>query len=147
MRHSRSRRSTFAIFDMTPMIDVVLQLIIFFMYTSQFAQLARTPIDMPEEIGDENEGPPSTVAIDLDATGAMFIEGEPVTLDEIERLLLIEIDKEGDASRVGVLIRADRSLPLLHVNALGNRLAELGLRGWQLGTNVPMGVPAGGAGP
>ena len=132
------------IFDMTPMIDVVLQLIIFFMYTSQFAQRARTPIDMPVEIGDESDANPATVAIDLDADGKMFIEGEQVTLEEIDRILLIEIKKEGgDASRVGVLIRADRTLASLHVNILGNRLADLGLRGWQLGTNVPMGASGG----
>lgn len=145
MRFSRSRRGRFAIFDMTPMIDVVFQLIIFFMYTSQFALLARTPIEMPDEIGDESDGNPATVTIDLDASGHMFIEGERVTLEEIDRILMIEIDKEGgDPSRVGVLIRADRNLPALHVNVLGNRLADVGLRGWQLGTNVPIGASGGG---
>ncbi len=139
MRFSRSRRGTFAIFDMTPMIDVVLQLIIFFMYTSQFAQLARTPVDMPEEAGDEQEGTPATVAIDIDSAGQMFIEGDLVSIEDVDRILLIEIEKEGgDASRVGVLIRADGSLPSSHINVLGTRFASMGLRGWELGTNVPM---------
>ncbi|MCH8037092.1 MAG: biopolymer transporter ExbD, partial [Proteobacteria bacterium] len=38
---------------MTPMIDVVFQLMIFFMYTAQFAQVTRTAIDLPDEAGEE----------------------------------------------------------------------------------------------
>jgi len=127
-------------FDMTPMIDVVLQLIIFFMYTSQFAQLARTPIEMPEEAGDKAEHKPITLTIDIDATGQLLVEGEIVTSDELDRLLQIELDKAGgDPAAVRVLIRPDRTLPSLHLNRLADRLARLGLRGWRLGTSVPMG--------
>lgn len=142
MMFLRPRRRGFAGFDMTPMIDVVLQLIIFFMYTSQFAQLARTPIDMPKEIGDKDRPrAPSTITIDVTADGDMLIERESVSLDAIERLAIIEIERAGgDASRVGVLIRADARASTGSVNAIGNRLSELGLRGWQLGTNVPTGA-------
>jgi len=142
MMFTKRPRRTFAGFDMTPMIDVVLQLIIFFMYTSQFAQLARTPVEMPEEAGDDVERlARETITIDLVATGEILLEGDPIDLAELERVVRLEIDRAGgDASKVGLLIRADQSLPALHVNRIGNRLAELGLRGWKLGTRVPLGA-------
>ncbi len=141
MRFFRARRRGFAAFDMTPMIDVVLQLIIFFMYTSQLAQLTRTEIEMPEEPGDERaEAQKATITIDIDAQGRLLVDGSQVSLDDIDRLAHLELQRAGgDPSRVSVLIRADRTLSASHVNAVGMRLAELGLPGFRLGTKVPAG--------
>ncbi len=141
MRFFRVRRRGFAVFDMTPMIDVVLQLIIFFMYTSQLAQLTRTEVDMPEEPGDEQtERRKATITIDIDAQGTLLVDGAQVTLDDIDRLARLELQRAGgDPSQISVLIRADRSITASHVNAVGIRLAELGLAGFRLGTKVPAG--------
>ncbi|MCB9846677.1 MAG: biopolymer transporter ExbD [Phycisphaeraceae bacterium] len=133
------KRASFAGFDMTPMIDVVLQLIIFFMYTSQFAQLARTPVELPEEQGDELHAPAAnTITIDLTSSGGILLEGESVDLEQLARIVALEVERAGgDPSQVSVLIRADRGLSAQHLNAVAERLGAIGLRGWQLGTNVP----------
>lgn len=138
----RQHKGSIALFDMTPMIDVVLQLIIFFMYTSSFAQMSRTPIDLPEEPGDKAERlAPETVTIDIDARGQLLVEGEPLSLDEIARFVQLEIDSApDDPDAVGVLIRPDRSLPSGAVNRIAQRLTELGVRRWKVATSVPPGV-------
>ncbi|MFG0328253.1 MAG: ExbD/TolR family protein [Phycisphaerales bacterium JB037] len=129
-------------FDMTPMIDVVLQLIIFFMYTSQFAQMARTPVDLPEEKGDETKiTAPSTVTIDIDATGLLRIEGNAVEISELVSVVEAEIrNAGGDPALVTVLLRADRKVESLHINRVAGRLTGLGLRGWKLATESPGGA-------
>mgnify|MGYP001214349153 CR=1 FL=1 len=126
--------------DMTPMIDVVLQLIIFFMFTSQFAQTARSPIDLPEEQGDENPVTgPQTVTVDIDGSGQILVEGDVVSLDELVRLINVEIASVGEAAGVTVLLRADAEVPALHLNRVAERLSGLGLKGWRLGTIKPIG--------
>jgi biopolymer transport protein ExbD len=51
---ARQRRDSIAV-DITPMIDVVFLLIIFFMTTAQYALLTRTELDLPKEKGEQRE--------------------------------------------------------------------------------------------
>lgn len=70
-----------ASFDLTPMIDVILLLIIFFMLSSQFATSELRPVDLPHQ---EGAAPPSESAsaklvIDVDRAGNYSILGECFT--------------------------------------------------------------------
>ncbi len=126
---------------MTPMIDVVFQLIIFFLYTSQFTTLVRTPLDLPEERGDPMSAErPATVVLDIAPDGTMLIEREPVDLARFASVVRAEINQAGgDASKVTVLVRADRSLDAAHANRVASTLSALGIRGWRLATEAPAG--------
>jgi len=125
--------------NMTPMIDVVFQLIIFFMYTSQFAQMSRTPINLPEEAGESGEtADPSALVIDVRGDGSFVVDGQDVDLDRLARMVLVEINKaKDDAAGLDVLIRADRTCPSAHINAIARELADIGVRSWKLGTIDP----------
>jgi biopolymer transport protein ExbD len=48
---ARQRRDSITV-DITPMIDVVFLLIIFFMTTAQYALLTRTELNLPKEKGE-----------------------------------------------------------------------------------------------
>ena len=132
-------------FDMTPMIDVVLQLIIFFMFTSRFGQLTRTEVELPREKGEiEQIVEVPTIVVDMDASGALRIEARPVSLESIKAVVRREITGAGGrADRIDLLVRADRMAPATHLNTLANELALLGVRNWRLGTVDPAGI--GGA--
>ena len=55
MQFKNSRSSARAVnIDMTPMIDIVFQLLIFFLVTSQMAEQTRTELDLPREKGEES---------------------------------------------------------------------------------------------
>lgn len=51
MRLNRPRELAEAPFDLTPMVDVVLLLIIFFMLSAQFAETFGSPMNLPGEKG------------------------------------------------------------------------------------------------
>lgn len=136
---SPSKRDRPLGFDMTPMIDVVLQLIIFFLFTSQLSQVIRSPIDLPEEQGDEQQVvAPGGIVIDVSREGGYLVEGQPRSLEDVIRLVSLE---QEHAKAVGqpldLLVRADRACPAQHVNVLATRLAGVGVRQWRLGTTVP----------
>jgi len=130
----KRRRKAIGEFDMTPMIDVVFQLIIFFMYTSQFSSLTRSQIDLPEQPGEQNTQDTSALVVDLRGDGSFLVEREVVTFDKVLDMVRLEAARADDPSQVELLIRADRHASAERLNALANRLAEMGVRNWQLGT-------------
>lgn len=133
-------RRKIARFDMTPMIDVVFLLIIFFMYTSHFAQTAHTPIDLPEEEGEREQATPATLTLDVDAEGRYSIMGRSVEFNQIAARLNATIAETGaQPGEVDLLIRADRNVPAAYINRLASELSDSGIRAWKLGTAVPGG--------
>lgn len=129
------------------MIDVVLQLIIFFLFTSQFGELVRTEVDLPEEQGETTpatEGP--NLIIDIGPDGTYFVASEPRTLTDIEAIARGEISIVGDPILVSVLIRPDRTGPAMYLNDLTQTLSQLGIRQASIGTVTPSGGPATSSG-
>lgn len=137
MRFKRAHEDRIRAFDLTPMIDVVLQLIIFFMFTSQFGELARTEVDLPRESGQEDQAPKPALAIDLTREGVILLEREPITLEGLAQIAAMEIERAGDADKVMVRVRPDRACRAAHLNRVMNRLASVGVRKWSIGTMDP----------
>jgi len=135
MTFSRRARRTQSGFDMTPMIDVVLQLIIFFLYTAHFSAMTRSPIDLPRERGEETVPVGSgAIVIDIRDDGRIMVERSEMTLEQVEQLVAVEVSRAGSPSGVEVLVRSDRNVPASEINELARRLGALGVRNWRLGT-------------
>lgn len=138
----RSRTSRHLLtLDLTPMIDVVFQLIIFFMFTSHFGQMMRTEINLPREKGDEREVQQQpAMIIDIQADGSCYVESRETSLNEIERLARngIAASKTGGPS-FDVLIRPDQTAPASELDRVLTRLSAIGVVDWKIGTIVPDG--------
>lgn len=133
-------------FDMTPMIDVVFQLLIFFLFTSRFTDVVRTPLDLPSEQGDGLLDQAADLIVDITAEGVLLIDGQQVDFRGFEQQLDAAILRFGDASLLEVLVRADKSARSETVNAVATRLAARDIRLWRLGTSWPTGGPGTGGG-
>jgi biopolymer transport protein ExbD len=125
--------------DMTPMIDVVLQLIIFFMYTSHTIALTRTPIPLPDEPGERLRADPAAIVVDVDEAGRYFVERQRQTLAEVMGKVRAELPATGDGASIRLLVRAHRDAPARGVNTLAAALAEIGVRDWRLATSAAQG--------
>ncbi|MBX3377481.1 MAG: biopolymer transporter ExbD [Phycisphaeraceae bacterium] len=133
MKFGRPRLPTEASFDLTPMIDVVLLLIIFFTLTSHFAKTQLLPLDLPKEKGAKVEAAqPTAIYIDLRADGRLAVLGVESDGPTIARMVQSEVLRGGDA--VEVVIRAERLCPTQHLNRLAELLATAGVRSWKLAT-------------
>jgi biopolymer transport protein ExbD len=100
--------------NLTPMIDVVFLLIIFFMVGTKFTELERKiQLEVPE-VSDVRAltSAPEKRVINVYRDGSITIDREVVSLD---RLLEILHDARRDYPGIGVLIRGDADGPFQNV--------------------------------
>lgn len=113
---------------MTPMIDVVFLLIIFFLVSSHLArQEAQLPLPLP--VADEGrlttEEEPPRVTINVLGDGQLTLAGRTVTHAELEQRLAIERERAGEALQVR--IRGDRDVPYEFIGPILTACSQAGI--------------------
>jgi biopolymer transport protein ExbD len=133
MKFGRARIPEEATFDLTPMIDVILLLIIFFTLTAQFAKTQQSPMDLPKEKGEKEKAvAPASLVIDLSRQGEFSVLGTRTELASLVKMVQGEVLRLG--AGLDLVIRADRLCPAAHLNRLAEALAAAGVRDWKLAT-------------
>jgi biopolymer transport protein ExbD len=92
--------------DMTPMIDMIFQLLIFFLLTSFFI-LPAVNIDLPESRSTEAR-PPSSLILTIEPDGSVGLAGRRVEMRDLAALLSAALERTPD--RI-VVIQSDRGVP------------------------------------
>ena len=121
--------------NMTPMIDVVFQLIIFFMAVAEFSRLETEDVALPvaDKARVEERMPPGRVVINVDRRGKLIVAGLPVDFSTLAQWLRNEADshktKEGEVN-VEVLVRSDGEAEFGRVQDIMFECARNGI--WQL---------------
>lgn len=98
--------------NMTPLIDVVFLLIIFFLVSSHLAQQESQPdLELPQAAtGDADaESTNQRLTINLRADGAIVLAGKQTSVDELQTTLAYE--REHSERPLEVRLRADRGVP------------------------------------
>ncbi|MEQ8784905.1 MAG: biopolymer transporter ExbD [Pirellulaceae bacterium] len=127
MRLSKRKRPTGAKMDMTPMIDITFLLLIFFISVTQVSKSERLALELPKAKGQENEEP-TTLTINVDQQGDIYITGERVDLRRMATLVDHELRLVGNnASQLKIVVRADRRGTSETVNEVVTSLADMGL--------------------
>ena len=141
MRFGCSRQASRTIeIELTPMIDGVFLLIIFFMVAAQFARITRAELDLPQEKGEQEQAAEEAgLVINLLADGSIEVAQRTIGIEELLQIVQEEIDRlpSGDPRNVKLLIRADRNNDTATLNDLFNRLRSLGVGAARLATEVP----------
>ena len=111
--------------DLTPMIDIVFLLIVFFMTVAHIQSEQLVPIDVPiadEAVIPEERGLRATVTID--AEGALFLGGTEVSRDELVGSLARSKEEN---PRIAVQLRADARVPFREVRRVLDACAAGGI--------------------
>lgn len=100
--------------NMTPMIDVVLLLVIFFMVGTQFAENeSQFDIELPTVAQAEPlTGGPDALTVSVQRDGSVALADRPVTIPELERELRAA---QARYARQAVIVRGDGPGPYQHV--------------------------------
>lgn len=131
--NSNSARAV--VIDMTPMIDIVFQLLIFFLVTAQMAQQSRANLNLPKEKGEETtEREQAGLTINILADGSVVVNDATVSLEALERMVDEAIKVAGGVDRLKPLIRADRGADTARLNEVFARLSGRGLSAIRLAT-------------
>jgi len=112
--------------NMTPMIDVVFQLLIFFMTCSQVSEANRESLELPRQRGSEDQAN-AEVIINVDKSGNLAVGSDRATVPEVVAICLEEARRShgGDASQLKITFRIDRRANCQTVNELVEALTKI----------------------
>ncbi len=101
--------------NMTPLIDVVFLLLIFFMVTTTFEQQARLRIDLPQAEQEPEQVKTDRLVIAISEDGQYYINNNEVVNNSAESLREAILAAIGDNREQPVTIRADELVPHKYV--------------------------------
>ncbi len=127
---SPAYRSRDSILDITPMIDVVFLLLLFYMLTSSFSTDSAVSLDLPSG-GTRMDVQPERMLISMDRHGNLFVDGLPCLQRELRKQLKTRLEKNSD---LYVRLEMDRKLPVEQLVRVVDRLKEAGVRNLDIGT-------------
>ncbi|QPJ60423.1 MAG: biopolymer transporter ExbD [Candidatus Nitronauta litoralis] len=106
MHFKREEEDSFAL-ELTPLIDVVFLLLIFFMVSTAFVDFPRRmEIALPTSKSSSEDKQPSKMEIEMTVNKQIFLDGKLVTISELEK----RVTDLPRPEKLNVLIRADKNL-------------------------------------
>ena len=79
----------------TPLIDIVFLLLIFFMLTSHFHAASGVPIRLPKVTQNAYDGKKQEIILAIDKTGRVYIKGKQIELGALGPRLKDLVEKDG----------------------------------------------------
>ncbi len=118
--------------NLTPLIDIVFLLLIFFMVSTTFTRETQIKLELPKASVDKMENDPQVIEISVDQQGRLFVNGKGLVNSQVETLVkaispLINQNKE-----LPVIISADKNTPYQSVITAMDAASQLGI------TNIKM---------
>lgn len=121
---ARRRSSGGVLIDLTPLIDVVFQLLIFFILTTTFENNPSFRVKLPKANNADVKQEPKAVVVTVTAEGTIEIDGKVVDDAELERRLCNAASSDDST---GVNIRADSATQHQHVVKVMDKAKGCGL--------------------
>ncbi|MBA1443986.1 MAG: biopolymer transporter ExbD [Chromatiales bacterium] len=112
--------------DITPLIDVVFLLLIFFMVSTTFDRETQIKVELPEAAGEEAQTAADMLDITIDASGTFYVNQQEVINTEIETLKKAIIKAAGEKKDLPVIINADAKTPHQSVMTVMDAASQLG---------------------
>jgi biopolymer transport protein ExbD len=125
--------------NLTPMIDVVFQLLIFFLVATRFEENEREfELVLPQaEESMARISKPKELFVNVDQAGNVIVNGRQVS----HAVLLTQLRQArvNNPGRQTVIVRGDKRCPLEHVVAVMNVCAKADIRDCRITTAAPSG--------
>ncbi len=113
---------------LTPMIDVVFLLLIFFMVTTTFSRETAVKINLPEASGEERLEAPKVVNLSIDADGVYYVNNQQVINQKKATLKKAILDVAGYSRDLPFIISADAKTPHQAVIRALDVASQIGFR-------------------
>lgn len=121
--------------NLTPLIDVVFLLLIFFMVTTTFNRHAALKVDLPEASATPVEEPDQRLELVIDREGRYFLNGTPLVNTQANTLMAALRQAIQDQTEIPMVIRADARTPHQAVVTAMDAAARVGLTRLSIATS------------
>ena len=127
-----SKREEGADINLTPLIDVVFLLLIFFMVSTTFDKQAEIQIDLPEATGKPVQKEEFVVEISIDSLGRYFVNNRRVRDNKLATLKWAIKETVADRKNPHVIINSDKETSYQSVMTAMDAVRQLGLNKFSL---------------
>ena len=136
MKFKRSIRGELSI-NITPLIDVVFLLLIFFMVTTTFSRETRLLVNLPEANAEIVESQSAQIEIIVAREGNYVINGRPLVDNRFETLIRgLELESEGDRD-LSIILIADAEATHQSVVTAMDAIGQSGFSRLNIATQRP----------
>lgn len=113
--------------NLTPLIDVVFLLLIFFMVSTTFDRHAKLKVQLPEASAKMEQKQEDPIVLSIDANGKYYINDRQVVNTQLDTLKKALLKSIGDKKDVALVLRADAKTPHQSVVRAMDAASQLGL--------------------
>ena len=123
--------------NLTPLIDVVFLLLIFFMVSTTFDTTSQLKIRLPEASQQEKTSPPQKLNLLIDANGGFFLNSRELTNNK-SATLRAALERAMAGSKLPIVIQSDADSPVQSLVTAMDVVSQLGLTQVSIATTRPI---------
>ena len=137
MRLSKRSGSRLLRMNMTPMIDIVFLLLIFFMTVTQASRIKEEQLELPPQEGSRDKET-SSLTINIRQDGQLVMLGRVLQLDRLLTLVNEELARvDNDPRRINIELRVDQRGESRAANQIARSLEQLNIKRVSFAVQVP----------
>jgi biopolymer transport protein ExbD len=123
--------------NITPLIDVVFLLLIFFMVSTTFERESELGIELPESTATAEPSREDNLEVSVDAKGRYYVDGRPLVNTQIATLVQAMKKRVSElGSKPAVVVSADENSPHKAVMAVMDAAQQVGLARLRFATRI-----------
>lgn len=123
--------------NLTPLIDVVFLLLIFFMVSTTFDTTSQLKIKLPEASQVKTQDPPQKLNLMIDANGSFFLNSRELSNSK-SATLRAALVRAMDGTRLPIVIQSDAESPVQSLVTAMDVVGQLGLKQVSIATTRPI---------
>mgnify|MGYP001812732226 CR=1 FL=1 len=123
--------------NLTPLIDVVFLLLIFFMVSTTFDTTSQLKINLPEASQTQTKEPPRKVSLLIDAKGNFYVNSREL-INNRSATLKAALERSMDGTKLPIVIQSDAESPVQSLVTAMDVVGQLGLPQVSVATTRPI---------
>ena len=123
--------------NLTPLIDVVFLLLIFFMVSTTFDTTSQLKINLPEASQEQTSIPPQKLNLLIDAKGNFFINSRELANNK-SATLKAALERTMAGNKLPIVIQSDADSPVQSLVTAMDVVGQLGLSQVSIATTRPI---------
>jgi len=135
----RRQKRTDNSINLTPLIDVVFLLLIFFMVSTTFTKETHITVDLPEADGQLSEDQPDSIEILITREGNYAVNGNSLVNRQLKTLMAAINEMSGGDTSLPMVITADAQTPHQAVITAMDAAGRAGFARLSITTQQPQG--------